>query len=179
MKRFFPLFLLLLPLSPASAYTAYKTVSFGPTQTAQTVTYIVVNSANTTVSAGVSGTVIELGGGAYASAITVPDGANYFVVWSETNAGTTYTASDRIEAQATAALATLANQTSILTTTTSTNALATGINTQISTIANHQMGRFRYTPATHVLQLYLDDGTTLFGSALTLTLDGSNNILQR
>ena len=51
--------------------------------------------------------------------------------------------------------------------------------TQISTIANHQMGRFRYTPATHVLQLYLDDGTTLFGSALTLTLDGSNNILQR
>ena len=69
--------------------------------------------------------------------------------------------------------------TTVNTTTTSTNALATGINTQISTIANHQMGRFRYTPSTHVLQLYLDDGTTLFGSALTLTLDGSNNILQR
>ena len=87
----------------------------------------------------------------------------------------------------------------INTTTTGTNTLATGIKAktdlvatnamdspnevtsqgQAGTIANHQMGRFRYTPATHVLQLYLDDGTTLFGSALTLTLDGSNNILQR
>ena len=139
MKRFIPILLLLLPLAHASAYTAYKTVSFGPTQTAQTVTYTVKDNTNTTVSAGVSGTVIELGGGAYASAITVPDGANYFVVWSETNAGTTYTASDKIDAQATAALATLANQTSIITTTAGTNTLATGIKAKTDLVATNAM----------------------------------------
>ncbi len=99
---------------PSFGYTSYKTVSFGPSQTGQAVTYAVKDNTNTAVTAGVSGAVVELGGGAYGAAITVPDGANYFVVWSETNGGTTYTASDRIEAPATAAVATAANQSALL-----------------------------------------------------------------
>ncbi len=116
MKKLLPVVALLaLACLPASAYTSYKTVSFGAGQTGQAVTYAVESGTGTVVTVGVSGSVVELGGGAYGAAITVPDGANYFVVWSETNGGTTYTASDRIEAQAQAALPTLTGQTTVLT----------------------------------------------------------------
>lgn len=57
--------LLLACLSlPASAYTVYKTVAFGPDQAGQTVTFAIKNAAGVAVTSGVSGTVYDLGGGA-------------------------------------------------------------------------------------------------------------------
>ncbi len=46
-------------------------------------------------------------------------------------------------------------------------------------LASHQKGRFTYNPATHSLQLMLDDGVTPFGSPLTLTVDAVGNTTSR